>query len=83
MELLITLLIAIVLIRIIIKASSFFIRLFVFGLLIFGIWYFKYDILDQLNQLSQMFHLENWFSGFFNFIEKIGQNFIEWLNQWI
>lgn len=83
MELLITLLIAIILIRVIIKASSFFIRLFVFGLLIFGIWYFKYDILDQLNQLSQTFHLESWFSVFFDFIEKVWQSLIEWLSQWI
>ena len=83
MELLIILLIAIILIRIIIKASSFFIRLFVFGLLIFGIWYFKYDILDQLNQLSQTFHLESWFSRFFDFIEKVWQSLIEWLSQWI
>lgn len=83
MEILITLLIAIILIRIIIKASSFFIRLFVLGILIFGIWYFKYDILDQLNQLSQTFHLENWFSSLFRIINNIWQAFIEWMNQLI
>ena len=79
MELLILLIMAVVLVRIIVKASSFFIRLLVLGLLVFGVWYFKYDILDQLDQWSQTFHLENWFSSFFELVENVWQGFLNWL----
>lgn len=78
MELLILLIMAVVLVRIIVKASSFFIRLLVLGLLFFGVWYFKYDILDQLDQLSRTFHLENWFSSFFELVENVWQGFLNW-----
>lgn len=80
MELLIILVVVVILLRFIIKAGSFFIKLIAFGLLIVGLWYFKYDIVNQLDQLSRTFSLENWFSGFFNWIEQLWSNGIHWLN---
>lgn len=80
MELLIILVVVVVLLRFIIKAGSFFIKLLALGLLIVGLWYFKYDIVNQLDQLSQTFSFENWFSGFFNWIEKLWSDGISWLN---
>lgn len=83
MELIIILVVVALLFRLIIKAGSLVIRVLAFGLLIIGLWYFRYDIVDQFDQLSRTFSLENWFSSFFRFIENIWQNVTQWLGNLI
>lgn len=83
MELIIILVVVALLFRFIIKTGSFFIKMIAFGLLIVGFWYFRYEIVDQFDQVSRTFSLENWFSGFFRFIENIWRNITEWLGNLI
>ncbi|MHC5269084.1 hypothetical protein ACYSNO_07885 [Enterococcus sp. LJL98] len=80
MEILVMLIVGLILLRFIIKTGSFLIRILALGLLVIGLWYFRYEIVNQLDELSRTFSLENWFSGFFNWIEQLWSNGIKWLN---
>lgn len=78
MEMLITLAVVVIALRILIKASSFIFKLLVLAALIFGLWYFRFDLIDQFDRLNQNLSLDNWFSMFFKFVQKIWENIISW-----
>lgn len=78
MEMLITLAVVVIALRILIKASSFIFKLLVLAALIFGLWYFRFDLIDQFDRLNQNFSLDNWFSMFFKFVQKIWESIISW-----
>ena len=80
MELIIILAVVALLFRFIIKAGSFVIKVLAFGLLIIALWYFRYEIVDQLDQLSRAFSVNHWVSRFFRFIEDSWRNVSQWLS---
>ncbi len=81
MEILITLAVVIIALRILIKASSFIFKLFVLAALIFGLWYFRFDLIDQFDQLNQKFSLDNWFSMIFKFVQQLWENIANWFQR--
>ena len=80
MELIIILAVVALLFRFIIKAGSFVIKVLGFGLLIIALWYFRYEMVDQLDQLSRAFSVNHWVSRFFRFIEDSWRNVSQWLS---
>lgn len=72
MELLITLVVVIIAVRILIKASSFIFKLLILVALIFGLWYFRFDLIDQF---------DNWFSTIFKVVQNIWDNVTNWFYQ--
>ena len=83
MEHIIILAVVAFLFRFIIKAGSFVIKVLAFGLLIIALWYFRYEIVDQLDQLSRTFSINHWVSRFFRFIEDSWKNGTQWLSSLI
>ncbi|MBM7708115.1 hypothetical protein [Enterococcus lemanii] len=81
MELLITLVVVIIAVRILIKASSFIFKLLILVALIFGLWYFRFDLIDQFDNLNQKFSFDNWFSTVFKVVQNIWDNVTNWFYQ--
>ena len=81
MELLITLVVVIIAVRILIKASSFIFKLLILVALIFGLWYFRFDLIDQFDNLNQTFSFDNWFSTIFKVVQNIWDNVTNWFYQ--
>ena len=83
MELIITIIVAIIAIRVFMKVTSFIIRFLLIAAILFGVWYFQADILEQLSGLIQFLHLEPFFATLFEWLQNIGQSIWTWLNDLI